>query len=721
MSNFNFLGNFLGKKINPSKDGHDMSNVEALSQNFASITPLKMLYCVPDEHYKVKVGGYIQTSPMREDNFAEIYSNMKAVYVPLDAIWRDYLSLTQSSRDTRKDMLFNFDQLFPVFPIHDVLRFMATLYLINKSFAAFIDLIPNPYDVCFRIIHEGDISTITKIWYKSTAADIDLEDFSDSESFPYLNLFAHLLVTGTSSANEISFVQLLTDFQKFRSLSGNLIVFDFLRIMDNLGYGNYLPIFEDSCYRFVIDLLNGGDISADEVCTIQYSGIPLQSTFFLTDNWISELPSGLAWADFEESASLLPLFAFQYYVYTCEVSNYRKPLRNVITWDACCRYYSSNGNLPGFTVASGNKISLQIDWSELSSSDYVEYYNNLTNFFVNPSPYIDDLGFTSWFIYLFSLRNPLLEPDLFTTMQDSVVSGSIPTTSTSEVNANLIQTIADTSALYKLRQDLLRSGVRREKQMETMFGVSADNPLLRNCFVLDSSKSAISIQSLINQAETDVAPLGARAARGNGSCGLEFEFDTKGFGFLFFVNSFTCRTFYESFMINRSHQLAPEAWFNWRFNHLGLEAVNSNALNVFGGLFEDNFGFYGEDAVEGFSARDWHLKQEVDKVHGLFTNFPFKDASQRVRNRLDKFVDNNLTRGNAIFGGYLPTVIDQQDTHFQYANDLYFNPFMVNNIFTQMTDGFFHGDFSFDQFRCIYNYQIHKVSPMPKLGLLKLD
>lgn len=703
MSNFDFLGSFLGKKIDFKKDGHDMSCKEAYSMPFGTIVPKKSVYCVPNEHYKVRTGTYVQTAPMREDNFEEIYLNQKAVYVPYDSICRDYLALTTSNRSTLKDNAIA-DALKVNFNLRELLSWCASMFISNRVVL----------EIC-SVVEDWRYGYIVR---SSSPSHADF--YNSSGSLVYsttqgTNKILDSILSILPSQDEdytVGIEDLVISLYDFRTSSGSLWCYDCLRILDAFE-SNYFPLMEKLFQNF-IENPSENFVKWDP-----------------SDQFFHLKPYGAMYCP-NITIGLEKFIAYKFAVISLFKSTYRLPVISNLTVDVISEYYRS-GFVGNYGVKSGNVLTYSPNVQELNSDEFLSLVSEVNTGLFNTGffsllDFMDHNSYQCWWLYyyLFSLDCPLLDSDVFTTMQTSVVNGSIPTTTTADFNSNPIQELADLSALYKLRQDLLRTGVRRDKQMSVMFGISDhDNSIIQPVIVCDSSKSSINIQSLINQAASEVAPLGARGARGNGSCSLDFELNTKDFGWLFFIDYYTCPVYYENFGIPREDVLAPSSWFNPRNNYLGLEGINRMYLSQ----FEFTYGhpIVSElklvddmSRIIGYSFRDVYLKQAVNKVHGFFTNIGMPIYDEGIYKDLADALTNNQ-RSNATFGGYLATVLESQAAGFISHRSLYFHPYMLNGIFVNMFDGVLYGSPSSDNFRCITNYEIHKVSPFPKMGLLKLD
>lgn len=716
MSDFKFLGQFLGRGSNFSKDGHDVSSQEALSMPFGVTLPLASRFTVPDEHYKCRFGMYTQTAPMREDNFQELFTNLSAVYVPITHVWRDYLSMTSSARSTRKDPVYNFNNYYPTFDLNLLLRrWIAPMYITQQLFqyiwSTYTDFLDSAYwsssDDAFVTLNNGTLEPI----------------FKNQDSAPEMLLEQCMRNLGSVIPVNVEYLTLrwvLDTISDFKTDSGCLFCFDALRLLDNLGYGNFVPYCEVALKNFYEYASNQGFSTA--VTPFDFEARNGRIVIFQFYD-LDDVLSGWSTANSISTGdrSLLSLLCYSFAVDSLFRSNYRNPSVGVITWDYVLSLRAS-GSL-STTYWSLVNTSLKLTFPVLLRDDFLNGFSKLHQFYngTNPNSLATSLGFH---IRFFSLSCPLLKSDVFTSSQLTVVSGTVPSSTTTELTNNLIQTIADKTALYKIRQDLLRSGVRRDKQFEVMFGVSRDSAILHEAYVLDKTTNRIDIQSLLNQAETNVAPLGQRAARGNGSSYLDFRLDTKDFGFIFIMGNVTSNLYYEAFGCNYEHMLNITSWFNPRNNYLGLEALPSHVLTQFHDAWKTapSSSIYSVIDTQnniGFTARDFYLKQAVNKVHGLFTNYPMPDSYQ-MKTMYPRSYNVNLMRGNAYFGGYLTTVLDQQMHKFANESDMYYNPYMANNLFSEMFDGAINGDFTFDHFRCVFNFECHKVSPFPKLGLLKL-
>lgn len=738
MSNFNFIGNFLGKKAKLTKDAHDLTNREAFSMPFGVHVPVKHYFTVPNEHYKGSVSGIVQTSPMREDNFAELDTHQKAVFVPMSSICRNYLELTQADRDTRKDPLLDYKVYDLRFNVNNVLNTIFPYYFLHslhQSLSSSFNL--------DNLTLSTDSGTSLYIRYNNEEIyTITTDSYADFESLRNYNFDLALLCTffissygkGISDFTVYKVSDLLSPLNYFYSRSKTAFCYDVLRLLDNLEFGNYLPIIEKRVSQLRDYYYN--------LYTSYGPFIPIETNIF----WFQIINNNISiHFNFERYFGYVPnqvlshdnfdlwtLLAYQFYINIYERTNYRNPQSFALTADFLLSEFSHGNQIASPHIHELDLVYFNGDFVDLVNDTDLSSSNvNLTSMFsklrsgfnaLSAEPFLSNLSDPFPLMgYLFSLSNPLLPQDVFTTMQSSVVSGQIPNVDTSALSANLVKSIAETSALYKLRQDLLRGGIRRDKQMLSIFGVSGNQHVYEPCKILADTTNPVQIQGLLNQAETEIAPLGARGARGNGGVGFSFSIDTEDYGFIFIIEYFTAPVFYEAFGTQRHHLTGASGWWLPQFNHLGLEPIYNADISYFKGTTYQDFSSINSNKVVGFSARDWNLKQMTNKVHGLFTNYGFEETQNPIKSNI-RNLDKALFRGNAAFGGFLPTIIQQQNSDgFETQASLSYYPTMVNNLFTYMIGNAVLNDMSTDHFRCYNKYVINKVSPMPKLGLYKLD
>lgn len=712
MSDFNFLGNFLGKKANLSRDGHDMSAQHAYSMPFGTLNVVDCLFTVPGEHYKCNYSGYVQTAPMREDNFATIYNNLKAVFVPYSSLQRNYLSKVLSTPQHKEDALFR--DLFTadfVLDLQSVAFWLFPSYIVSKLFEGLFQ-IPNISEFYFDL----DVEKFARTYVVNNETHKEFLD-DIASNFVAFKIFMYSISPSAwrEMRNGTSFVELIDGLSYvMRSQSGNFMCYDALRLLDMLGYGNFLPNFESAFKKLVDAILNDTLESVNP-----YFGIdPVFQVMAFNDILSRFIFTTFPSITFNANA----LFAYQFYFQMVESSNYRQPDNlSIFTLDSVLTDINSDlSHYPVFDTSNTSVVFRSFVFSEFNSADSQLYF---TNFGPNDFLFGDREYPAMLLSFLFCEHNPLLFADVFTTAQNTVVAGNIPSMVTSTFNQNPVLQIAEKSALYKLREDILRAGVRVDKQMESVYGVSGDNNLVDSIFVLDKSSVPLNITSLINQAETAEAPLGARGARGNGSGGLDFTFDSRDYGFILIIQSFTCEAFYESFMCDPVLKKGLSSFWNPHFNNLGLEPVYNYDCSMISKSSEDGDIVSANNATLGYTARYFELKQRVNKVHGAFTNFGFAVNPLLLDDDTvgsKRYIPASLIRGNSVYGGFVPTLIDQQVHHFNTSSRLRFNPFMVNNLFVSMYDGGAFGSAAYDHFRCIMNCQVHKVSPMPKLGLIRV-
>lgn len=744
MNNSDFASKFLGVVNNPPRNGFDLSRKECYSLPFGIISPVSFEFCQPNEHYKGSVSSYVQTNSMRDDNFCTLYNHMKAVFVPMSSLKRNFLQFTPLADKTRLRLDKSIPQRYcsPHLRSTEFIKLFFPWYFINYLLSNAVTI--NQEILNYRVNCNYDtseeypsVSDYTYSIYDENRNPVLVDSLLTSNPYAYA-LMSMMSQTWTEPTehhivNSVPFFETLyINLQKLINPSGEFFVFDALRVADALGFGNYwsifndlaVSIFDDFIYHETYHVLSPSQYLVNsfyEFIKIKYYGTTFGNDFKIDMSKFDHFYGAKHLLTNPIDMSLDSLVAFKYYISMCERSNYRNPDTFVFTLDYFSTIaYNADISQNDYNVDDyENDISFAhfIDVNDSDIFDFSmlkEYISKL--FDSNPLDLFETDGYyLNVILYLFSLSNPLLRSDLVTSSQLTKISGAEPTAT----NVT-IQNINEVSALYKVRQNLLRAGVRASNYMKAFFGIKGDDHITEPVLVLDDTRNIVNITGLINQAATDVAELGARAAKGNGSAGLSFNFDTSEYGFLFYIQYLTCDVFYENYRIDRFNRLTPNDVVIPQDANLGLSPIYASDIELYSKNFYDGSWYVNtHSSVLGYSSRDWPYKSKFDLVHGFFTNTPLSYRSTNFSNIESISKLPTLSRGNAARGGFVVTLSDQQRDRFMHDEDIYFNPTMCNGIFTQLNDGLLFASAQYDAFTIITQFNIHKVSPMATIGLPK--
>lgn len=704
MSNFQFFKKFVAPVNTPQRNGFDLSRNETYSLPFGVISPVSFEFLQPNDYVKGKVASYVQTNNMRDDNFASIYNHMKAVFVPMSSLKRNYLQFTPNVDPDRlrKDESVSQDYYVPAVDMAEMHKHMFPWFFLNFLVQQAVSITPEILSWNF-VYSNGVLSSVKD----NLGNSVTINDFKSG------NRAAHYLVSSFSSAVDnkdydviMSLYWLLSRLKKD---SGEFFIFDFLRICDSLGYGNYWPIYSDTANLFYSYIL-------EENFASDFFDYPLDSQNDISDIMINDFNVYSLYPDplkVSKVVSLEKLVAFQFYIACCERDNFKRPDTFVFTLDYLGRVIENNLlDLASITAPEPNISYVQpstIGWQTFDM--FSSFESSLSKLTAQTAP-MYPLAYDNILCYLFSLHNPLMKRDLFTGCQLTDQPSS------HHVGVLSIDTLNSVDAAYKAKLALMRAGVKAVDYMKAFFGVKGENHITEPLLMLDDTRNAVKINGIFNMAETADAELGARAARGNGAAGLQFSFTTNDYGYLFYIQYLTCDTYYENFMISRDSQILPSYLPTPYTANLGMDHILSTDVAQFKKR-RRNWESIPSNGIAGFSAHDWPFKVKLDLAHGFFTNIPLTYTGSNYSNLESIARLPNLSRGNAARGGFVPTLMDQQADAMDYAEDMYFNPTMLNGIFTQMNDGTIYAAAQFDPFSIVTRFSIYKVSSMSQLGLPK--
>lgn len=704
MSNSNFFSKFFGKSNNPQRNGFNLSRTEAYSLPFGTIVPTSFDFLQPNDYVKGQVASYVQTNNMRDDNFATIYNHMKAVFVPMSSLKRNFNQFTPSIDDSklRKDEGVCQEYYYPSVNMADLHKHLFGWYYLNFLVQQSVSQNSHILDYSFTFDGSGALTSIKD----ENGSNVVIGNFNK------LNPAAHILVYRLQISTTVGLTTnpVLDAYELLLQLlggSGEYFVFDALRLFDSLGYGNYWPLYSDLANQLLslqsTAWLNYVYSSGENPYIVDISfNINQISQFFAS--YCPPLAQSV-------NVSLTKLVAFQYYIALCERDNFKKPDTFVFTLDYLGRLIEAS-QIDMHHIEHVQDNSYAVSPSSLGYEKFDSFLTMADMLGKNMNYLSLPVDYPVFLTYLLQLHNPLLQRDLVTGSSAYAQPGSQGTTS--DLNIDNLNSV---DAIYKAKLALLRAGVKASDYMQAFFGIKGDDNILEPVQVLDDTRNVVKINGIFQMAETSEAELGARGARGNGGSGLEFTLTSRGYGFLFYIQYLTCDVFYENYMISRDSRLLPEYLPTPFTANLGLDAISSSDISFYkkrGKRWENS-----SDRVIGYSSHDWPYKVKLNLAHGFFTNTPLTYTSTNYSNIESISKLPSLSRGNAARGGFVPTLVEQQKHDFSLTEDLYFNPTMLNGIFTQMNDGVLFSAAQFDAFSLVTRYNIYKVSSMSSIGLPK--
>lgn len=546
----------------------------------------------------------------------------------------------------------------------------------------------------------------------------------------------------------------ITGIKNFVDVFGENAAGDSLRILDMLGYGNFLPLFKFLLYHtageFTHDMSNDDFINSP--WTASDPNLPFEVIVeqAIGRNLTEDEYSGLATPTTLEVMCMLS----GTFTYSLQFDSSSSTYRYVRT----PKYYNI------FNLAAYQKI-----WSDMyrnyiyDTTDYVNCFN--FDWMVSNSYDVSDVSASyrnslSFIQCLLMPRYRQWKKDLFTGTYPSaqfgdvafqqVSDGSIQQLYNGEVVGNIFSKLSDSSDAYSVynvdiktnrdvelggrlpsevlnkfrfngvgisaldirytmsmqryRERLLRSGNRTKDVLEAQYGINSR--YIEDDYVefLGSFSGTLNINKVAgttNEGDTSIGELGAYA---NSSIqGKTIERSFNDYGVVMGILTFVPETEYDALMVDPFNTKSEQFdYYQPDFENLGLSPV-------FGFELDSRLG----NSVLGYTARYHEYKMAVDKVHGEFHG-TYRPLVADVAFRYPSAI--NVESNSGVFSDY----VTPRDVYYMSSNNwlarYYINPKCMNNIFLLAV-----GDSQdTDPFKIDMNYMVSSVQPMSVTGMPQL-
>lgn len=261
----------------------------------------------------------------------------------------------------------------------------------------------------------------------------------------------------------------------------------------------------------------------------------------------------------------------------------------------------------------------------------------------------------------------------------------------------------------KWKEDKLRAGNKVKNQAIAMFG---------DQFRYDEDKYAdfikevdfnLSIDEVVNSAQSDAAPLGEIGGKGIGTGSGHVTYKCKDFGVLMCIFNATPSAEYDALGIDKNNTLLePFDFYTPHFEDLGLESVSAYQLNANVPVIQvtatgSTSAIYSK--VLGYAPRFLNYKTAQDKVHGQFMSTGHWNSDSEFAENAGQFASWNTPRTD------LEYVFSSPDT--LPIEMLHVNPKVLDPIFYALAGD---SDES-DHFLINTNFVINSVRNLSVLGL----
>lgn len=266
--------------------------------------------------------------------------------------------------------------------------------------------------------------------------------------------------------------------------------------------------------------------------------------------------------------------------------------------------------------------------------------------------------------------------------------------------------------LQAYRQMLMRNGNRTIDIFKGLYGDAPASEDDNSPRFVDAFGSTLFVDTVVSTADTSqqngykgaLGDLGARSViNGGGS----FKFKTSDFGCLLFLCYIVPEATYPSLGLDPANRaLDPETHFIPFFQNLGFQQVLAQDFNLYFGSQSD------EEALRavGYAPSYYEKKTDIDRAHGNFVSVPSSAFvfGQQVAGQAPWYGD--------FVGSFNHWVPQRNDVLLSSAltlKHLYINPSFWDNIFVQKVTA----DFDSDHFVCNTRINLQAVRKLSKLGL----
>lgn len=564
----------LKPKAHLSRNVFDNSHSETFSTKLGTLTPVFIKHTVPDGKYKINISDLVYPSTMQKANFSAITQNVEFAFIPYSQLWNRFNKFYFGRGENMHSE--NVSQGIPVQPAYCP---QVALYEVVR------DLI----NICVRWEWFDGVRR-----YNETLANPN--DLSDLWS--WAESIGLLLPSGVDWHTT-----------RYIDVHGRFCGYDQLRVIDMLGYGNFIPVINYLIYE------------AETAGTMDFTINPTAANIAVVDAALDADFS--SYVDSKVPAATVLVNAFPLMAYVKFFNDYYKN-REYDTYD-----YSYLFNCDWYVGNSYTSVYSPLNICNMIKPYYRQYKRDLfTGSYPNPQ-------FGN--VAVAGLENPstLYLPSSPTATNYGNVRARKETgeiyvnystgndygiTIESSVSALAVR---QAEALQRWKERIMRAGNRIQDLNQAIFGVNSKYVQDEYVDFLGSFASSVNINPVAATAETgslangDLTNVGDLGASSVGSINMgeqkEIEFDSYDFGIIIGLMYFLPDAKYEAFGLD-PHNVAsvPEQFYRPDMQNLGLESVPSYIAAIQG-----QFDITGATNL-GFLSRYWKYKTSVSRVHGEF-------------------------------------------------------------------------------------------------------
>lgn len=677
MSNYRNLDRFLKPDVKLSSNGFPLESRDVFSTKVGLLNVAKIIPVVPNDYFEIDPTVFIQTDRFNVANFTRMSQHLDFFYVPMTSLqsrWNEWYQQTV-------------DPANAIFDMHPITSEQSSDFV--------------PY------VHLGSLIWAllrANAWYYNDTVLDTRNKLVDKYGGDVSTLRLGTILLDTYDQVSPPIDGFVNYHGLFQGVDGNLSVLakdklgyplflNTIRLLDMLGYGNYLPIINLPIFTGSYDAIVANVDNYE-------AGDDLLGWIDNTMNTVIHFLNTL-----DKHINLYYLAAYQ----------------------AVCHNYFTNPHFERPSVVAYN-------FDDLDSGDFF-----LHRFSIYPDKWnhldylrsLFEMNYTPWKKDIFLSALPSLQfgdVSVVSVLSDLVRlpsglgNGAIGTGTTS-VGSDLplklrIGSYPDVSlvgsfsvidqvkanALQYWRQQIGRAGYRVADRFRATFGYSPVHSGHIMPRPIGSFNAQISKDPVYGSSGDDFAEKRATGSSLLQHGKIKFAADNE-FGFIVAIHRILPEADYDAYGIDKHiTKFDPFEFFTPAFQNIGLEALDVSELSVY------NEAFYQGSSILGYVPRYHEYKTAVDKVHGEFCSMPFSLLANKDRG--PSYSSGITVPSVGAFSSYVSSRIDLE-SYFGSVRQFYVDPAVVDNLFLVSANG----EQKTDQFWITSYLDVKSYRSMSVLGL----
>lgn len=663
-------------KADLSHNPFDTASREVFSLKTGMLTPCLVRHTLPDSMYDCSLMGITRTIPVQSAPFTRMSQNFEYYFVPYSQIFHDFERIYYERGDEQRNIAglgspaFSHATQLPCFNLKGVLQFIFSSYV-----------------------------------YSRLKLDMKYSDYS------------------LKFAPSIDFKYAM----EYQDIHGRSCAEDMLRLLDMLGYGNFLPQFK-AIYAVIYARFSV--IDASDGARNEYFSALRNGDFGGFRDPVNELNEGTI-------GDLQVLFT------------------NQTEW---LNFYTNLGNYKPNVFAIAAYVKVWSDFYRNSQYDVNQNYAKLFNFDYVVSDDLIEID-EDTICNMLIPRYRQYKKDMFTGGYPSAQFGSVAVSqlenpsrilnaTSNPILSNSTNVIANTLgeirlvgvnnssvwniessvsalsvrqslAMQRYKERILRAGNRTRSLQSAVFGDKSR--YVEDMYVdfIGSEQSIIDFNPVAATASNERSELGELGSNGVSAMKNHvFKYHSHDFGIIIGITYVLPESEYEAYMMDYFNS-ASESFDFYKpdFQNLGLQEVYNTHFN-FMPVFQ--YAIPGSIQVLNYLSRYWPYKVAVDKVHGEFYSsqpqpydYPSDTETPVAYREPQKQAFDSVS-----VGAFAEMVTPRKSNSLNslVLPSFYVNPTDVDRIFYQISDT----TQASDQFKCAVLHDFKSVLPMSVVGLPSL-